>query len=541
MAFALKIACLLLSFLKQEGKKYGFFSYKATKFVDFLYVKWYNNVKKEREADMNKTLQDNVKDFVEDVMIEYDVDQDSSITDNDLFVSSVCSALKKLIGEYTTYKYKFNLAMGYFTQMAHDRMEEVLKSILADADYKDSEKMDLYFTAFYILSIIFKKSKKNDELGALSDAQYRRIFRKHPLYHEVLSRCYKRENEFVRALDEDDRAIDKIAMLDPDEMNAGPRISYASTVCEMLRENHPELEAYHIEKAAQFIDEAIKCNEKYEKYPFVKAQFIFLSQYRKGGDPALLIEAQQTAISYIEQARQLERRNYDNPHYSVNYENFKHYMAEKINELRYPKSFAQLDLLKAEILEAASHKVCSSSDILPPNPNLKKGDKYFFICYSSLDFKTVYCDLIELYKRKVHFAYDRRLDNDVNWEMQVEEKINDEDCVGVVFYISRNILSGNAVQKEIKIVMDSGKTRFRLNLEAKEPSKMLADYIIQRYEQHPDNYYVDGEKMRLFLSCFNDSGVFADKLSEEGDSGVRHMSSYVDALIGKFSSDIIGD
>lgn len=487
---------------------------------------------------MSKSLQDSVKEFVEDLMIEQDIDQDSRIDSVDELIDPVINAIRELVETYTTYKYEFNLAMGFFVQMAHEMIKDALEKILDGADFKDAKNIDVYFVCFYALSMIYKKSKNGEALQGLSDSKYRRAFRKYPLYHEVLSRCYKRENQLKNALDEDECAIDKLG---EDENNAGPRISYASTVCEMLKAGHPDLEDKHIRNARQYVDEAIKCNEKYQKYPFVKAQLIFLSQYRKGGDPALLIAAREIATELIELAKRLENRTFDNPNYSVDYDKFKRDMAEIIDGLRFPVTYADLEQLKSKILGAKSHKHCSAEDNLPPNPILKDGDKYFFICYSSLDFQSVYCDLIELYKRKVHYRYDRRLENDVNWEEQVKEKINDPDCVGVVFYISGSILNGSAVHKEIQIVMDSGKKRFRLNLESKEPSRILIDYILKRREEHPNDYYIDGDKMRLFLNCFNDNGVFADKLAENGAAATTHMDSYVDSLKGSFTTDIIGE
>lgn len=495
---------------------------------------------------MSGILHDDVKTNVADIMFNYDIDLGSDIDSVEELITPVYQAIEELIKEYTTYKYEFNLAMGFFVQLAHRNMEAVLTKILKGADLrkalkasKETNELNVYFTALYALSIIYKNTDNQAALQELSCDRYRYIFGNYPLYHEVLSRYYKRAGQMKAALNEDNNAIDRIFAIDPLEKNAGPRISYASTVCEMLKKNHPEITLSHIENAGRFIDEAIQCNDKYQKYPFIKAKFIFLCQYREGGDPALLIKAQKEAVQLIDLAQRLENLNLDNPQYNVDYEKFKRYMAEIVDNLRFSKSYGELDELKAKILKAESHKHCSASDILPPNPHLKEGDKYFFICYSSLDFKSVYCDLIELYKRKVHFMYDRRLANDVDWEEQVKEKINHEDCAGVVFYISENILLGDAVQNEIELVINSGKSRFRLNLENDAPSKILIDFIVKKNKDAP--YYLSDRKMRLFLECFDDNGVFADKMKCDGDEGTKHLDSYISSLQNSFTNDIIGD
>ena len=488
----------------------------------------------------NQNLQDAVKRFVDDTMIDLNIDQDSDIDQVDRLISPILEALEIIINEYTVQKYEFTLAMDVFVEMAHPELERCLEMILDGADFSDKPKLRLYFAVYYALSIVRKKNSNTDGLYELLDSRYSRL-RRFPLYFEVRSRYYKRIGMFEEALDSDSQAIDN---LDEGIVNVGLLISYASTVCKMLRGKHHSLEDEQIENAFKYIEEAIVMNPMYPKYPFVKAKLIFLSEMRSGGDLNRLKEAQKQSLELIKEAKKLLYKFYkdqNNYEQEKDYEEFKQFMDKTISNLRYPIGNEELDLLKSQIMAASSHKECSSSDKLPPNPSLKPGDKYFFICYSSIDFKSVYSDLIEMYKRKVHFMYDRRLDNDVDWEGQVAEKINCEDCLGVAFYISQNILSGDAVYKEINLAVDSGKDRFIINLEEKAPSMILIDYIIKKHEDPAGNPYLPGKHMQLFLTCFNDSKVFVDKLKKFGDCGAEHMQSYIDALTKKFSSEIIGD
>lgn len=494
---------------------------------------------------MSIILHEEVQAFVEKNIFLENIDRVSEFTMAEEMVEPTRRVLEIITTEYTTYKYEFNLAMGFFVQNAHELMKDVLKTILLRANLREalrnqgtSNELDIYFTALYALSIIYKNTKNNDGLRELCSGIYPNVFGGYPLYHEVLSRWHKRNGQRISALNEDNNAIDRIARIDPAELNAGPRISYASTICDMLKDGC-EVDPLYLKKAETFIDEAIKRNNQYQKYPFVKAKFIFLSQYRLGDDPALLIEAQQEAVQLIDEAQRLENLNLNNPQYNVDYENFKKYMAKTIAELRFPCTYADLDHKKAEIIASSSHKHCSTNGLLPPNPKLNDGDKYFFVCYSSQDYISVYCDLIELYKRKVHFMYDSRLANNIDWEKQVEDKINHDNCVGVVFYISENILLGDAVQNEIEIVINSKKPIFRLNLENSAPSKILIDFILKNGDKAYQ--HLTDRKMRLFLECFNDNGVFADKMKDGGEAGTKHLEAYISSLKDSYSNDIIGD
>lgn len=486
-------------------------------------------------------LQIEVKKHIEDLLATLDIDQYSLYTTVEELKAPVLNGLEMLVEKYTIQNYEFNLSMGFFVQYAHDMLEDVLKAILASVNLIDrTAKQDVNFAVYYALSMILKKNKKNEELSELKDRRYGRVFGAFPLYYEVLSRCYKSEKNYKEALRNDKIALDK---LPTGIENAGLLISYASTVCAMIRSRDPELQEAHIIKAKEYVDRAIMQNASYQKYPFVKAELLFLSAMRSGGDPALLINAWHEADKLIDKAEELFNQAYDAPRYLEDYEDFRGFMKKTVAELRFPKTYQELDDLKEKILKhSTTHKECSAANNLPYNPELHPEDKFFFICYSSQDFKTVYCDLIELYKRKVHFMYDRRLDNDEDWEKQVEKKINDPHCVGVVFYISENILAGDAVQREIEIVLQSGKPRFRLNLDNDAPSRILINYILKmNADRTQQTNYLSDKKMRLFLNCFDDNGVFADKMRAAGDDGTIHLESYIESLERSFSNEVIGE
>ena len=490
----------------------------------------------------NLSLQDEVKAFVHRTMSQIKINWSDEVGR----IASVCQALKIIIDEFGIEKYEFTLAMDVFVETSRKDLSICLESIIdIEESFEDEDRRAICFAAYYALSIIKKKEDDLEGLFRLIDEKYKRAFSIYPLHFEVHSRYYKRVGEYEQALRCDNRAINYLKNR-RDIVNVGLLISYASTVCTMLEKRDPLLSEEYVERAFEYVNEAISINDIYPKYPFIKAQLIFLSAMHEGADLDRLSSARKEAIRLIGKSDDLLYEFYQDQNQYVEkekarYEKFTRYMDRAIKGMRYPVSQDELDKLKERILTTESHNECACSDLLPPNPDLHDGDKYVFICYSSADYKTVYCDLIEFYKQKIHFMYDRRLKNAIDWDKQVTEKICDEDCIGVVFYISKNTLATEAVSKEIKITEDLGKEHFCVNLEDVSPSMFLIDYIIERYEKDKNNYYISSEKMRRFLDFFDDSAVFVRKMKKYGESGQEHIKTCIDALREKFTDIIIGD
>lgn len=494
----------------------------------------------------NQSMQDSVKSFVKKMLSEIKVNRD----DEEARIASIREGLLLITREFTTENYSFNLAMDVFVEAAYKNLSECLMKILDNANFdnEDDDENDIYFAAYYGLSLIRKKQDDVDGLRELLDEKYL-VFSSYPLHYEVHSRYYKRVDDFKTALNCDKRAINILGR--KKITNVALCISYASTVCTMLKRKDSSLSDDDIELAQQYIDAAIDFNPDYPKYYFLKAQLIFLSAVHTGSQLPLLEKAGKEAIKLIDEYADVilyelyHDRNVFVEKERAKYDAFKNYIEEIIKRKKSPrftKSDEELDMLKDKILMADNQDVCVSSFMLPPIPALHGDDKYFFICYSSKDFKSVYCDLIELYKHKVPFKYDERLTHGVGWQDQIEKSVSSENCAGVVFYLSKNVLSSGAVCEEIKITKKHGKDSCCVNLEGSTlPSLILTNLIIEKYKNDPTNYAIPGEQMRLFLDCFEDDQVFTHKFKENGPDGINHIDAFIDALLKRFPQIIIGD
>lgn len=494
----------------------------------------------------NQGMQDSVKAFVTKMLSEIKVNRD----DESARINSIREALLLITREFTTEKYSFNLAMDVFVEAAYKNLSECLTKILDEGDLEDEDmdKCDVCFAAYYALSLIRKKEDNVEGLRELLDDKYL-AFSCYPLHYEVHSRYYKRVDDFRTALSCDKRAINILNR--KNITNVALCISYASTVCTMLKKKDSSLHSEDVALAQKYIDAAIDFNPDYPKYYFLKAQLIFLSKVHVGADIAELEAAGRQAVELIDEYADVilyefyHDRNVFVQKERAKYDQFKTYIDEILKRKKSPrfvKSDDELDLLKEKILAAENQDVCVSSFILPPVPALHKDDKYFFICYSSKDFKSVYCDLIELYKHKVPFKYDERLTHGMGWQDQIAKGIGNENCAGVVFYLSKNVLSTGSVCEEIGITEKQEKGHFCVNLEGSTlPSRILIDLLIERHQNDPLNYALPGEQMKLFLNFFSDNQVFTHKFKENGPEGTNHFDAYIDALITRFPQIIIGD
>jgi len=454
--------------------------------------------------------------------------------DAEQLYSATFDALKMLTRQFGTHEYAFNLSIEIFVENTFTEIAPVLRQIVDDhiASIRvNTETADAVFAAYYALSLIYKKTKNINGLRSLADDKYDvafiRGFAGYPLTFEVFSRYHKRTKTlegYRKALGYDNRAIRMLSRLKAS--NIGVCISFASTVCLILESNSDFLEPDQIASAIEYINAAIDINPEYPKYYYLKAKLAFYSALPEDDNEKLgricrqVIQDLEDAEIFLQEKdvyRAAERKEY---------ESFKMKVWNMLDMRRHPRfllSDEQLSALRNRILE------CSEIDrrsCLPPLPDLQEGDRYFFICYSVADFKSVYSDIIELYRNKVPFCYDQNIAAGRNWQQYVRSHISSENCMGVVFYISRNTLQTNSVCEEIQIVNEYDKPYFCVNLEgAKPPSDLLTDIIIENYLNHGKQ--LSGSQMRLFLNAFDDDTVFTAKYREHSDAGLQHFQKYL--------------
>lgn len=104
-----------------------------------------------------------------------------------------------------------------------------------------------------------------------------------------------------------------------------------------------------------------------------------------------------------------------------------------------------------------------------PAYDLSGGKNYIFISYSHRDYKQVFSDLAYFSynsQTRVRFWYDEGLPVGEDWEKAAGGFMADPHCVGVVFYLSKNLLLSPSVFKEIQTVKSLKKPYCTVALDA---------------------------------------------------------------------------
>ena len=93
-------------------------------------------------------------------------------------------------------------------------------------------------------------------------------------------------------------------------------------------------------------------------------------------------------------------------------------------------------------------------------------DKYMFISYAHLDQDQVYATLNLLYDKCLNFWYDKKLNAGDAWDEKVRDVIVNENCKGIILFMSKNSVKSAAVEKELciydQIVKERGRDNFKL-------------------------------------------------------------------------------
>ena len=79
----------------------------------------------------------------------------------------------------------------------------------------------------------------------------------------------------------------------------------------------------------------------------------------------------------------------------------------------------------------------------------KDEDKFVFISYSHKDKDKVYADLKWLYERRLNFWYDKKLNVGDIWNEKALERIESENCLGAILFLSPSSAKSEAVNREL--------------------------------------------------------------------------------------------
>lgn len=174
--------------------------------------------------------------------------------------------------------------------------------------------------------------------------------------------------------------------------------------------------------------------------------------------------------------------------------------------------------------------------------------KYVFVSYSHNDIDIVYKDLNKLWELNANFWYDKGflINPTKNWDDIAKDKILDDNCVGAIFYVSKNSFLSDAVYNEVtlciekqkktplfdyKIVMIGGDNIFEIqnccNINAQFTSERLINlHQIWGSEKIVYHYRSDNEHIYNVIKWMNSIGCI-DDLRFEDENRVIVRSDYV--------------
>ena len=148
------------------------------------------------------------------------------------------------------------------------------------------------------------------------------------------------------------------------------------------------------------------------------------------------------------------------------------YTICEVNKM--PQNFNAAEY-KALLSQADSIQCCPKV----PLPQIGEDQNYIFISYSHKDYKKVYADLADMYEAGVRFWYDKGLSAGLDWQKEVESKLLDANCAGVIFFMSKDLFLSRSANREIKLVCnrtasgDAAVNYFSVNLSDGLPIQIL--------------------------------------------------------------------
>ena len=448
-------------------------------------------------------------------------------------------SLQRLVTDFGTRGYGFNLAIERYSEQFHDSIQPYLDGILQEFMPEDpcgdplQAESDLAFAAYYAISLCCKKENDLKRLEQLIDAhnEWTSIMN-YPLAYEVLARYYKRTHDLPRALECDMQAI-RFLKYSEEKKNCAVGISYASTVCRMY-ENGIDVTSTQWRLAREYIEDAIAFNPDYPKYYYLKGKLLYYS-HRTERNIDVFENYCKEALDHIDNAMRLQSLQHGK-HQSHSIAEYQKMIQDIESELErrqqqilpfQPMSPAELDAEIQKVLNSNTEDYCR-----PKNPNLKPGQKFVFISYSHADYKSVYCDLLQLYARNICFRYDALLSAGKNWEDEVHRYLCMEECVGVVFYISKNTPFSEPVRKECQLLKQQDESRFyfSVNLEKQSPTNILIQSIASYVNNPTSDKSITADRIVNFLQTFHDNITYIKKPPEDKADGIAHIPSLINEL-----------
>lgn len=138
-------------------------------------------------------------------------------------------------------------------------------------------------------------------------------------------------------------------------------------------------------------------------------------------------------------------------------------------------------------------------------------NKYFFVSYSHKDSETVYEVLNKFFEAGLNYWYDVEMRTGKDWLVIARNHIDDENCVGVIFFLSINcLIDSKAVAEEIAYVKDKNMTFIPILLQSDSYYSLVRDAFVELINcSHKElNSKMPFDSIETFLKFFDENKIF---------------------------------
>ena len=468
------------------------------------------------------------------------------IIENELETNNICDS------------YNFILQITKMIEHFGYEIEDILLKLNSDCDLyidKTNFKKEIAFATTYALSVLYYRYKHIDKMHNLLIYQIKKNkkYKEFILYFELFAR-YCLEKNFV------DSALIMAWLCNNlykqryniEEAHVGLQITYVTALCSYLEQytlfeevkkykskdklikiiskeikdkkeiNFENITDYFdINKAKQYINNAIEYSEKedikYPKYYYLKAKLLYY--YEKYNNMKSSQKSQKISPTnakeineQIKKCLEILEEKRDDKDYHIRKDKYIKFqqLIEDENKNNNKEFLLNVYNLKKMVTMSDKKDELKTKDLFKVENNPNK----VFVSYSSNDFKSVYCDMIELYHKGVNIDIDIEMKIDRNdtdyksrqkWFNIIEKKIKTSDCV--LCYISENYIISEPVLHEIKMIEKYNKPTILIDL----TGKILISNIIKSIFINNSEKTLSSEVLKWHMNLFSDSNVTITK------------------------------
>lgn len=401
---------------------------------------------------------------------------------------------------------------------------------------------DVAFAAVYYVALVYTRYREKEKLRKFLTEMYPHFENGYPLFYELMGRFCSLNNDFMRSVIFADKALRPIE--ERGGVNVALGVAYANAIasiaeycflhkniygerrgirsvknaplledgiCEIALKSvgpyvydNRDLENGKIDIALEKIEKAIAYNEKYSKYYYLKSKLLFyraLYKHNKISEPE------------INQVRSLLRKCVDllsagNKNYNILIEEYNRF--DLIVQSCPVDSFGWYETERF-LFEAAKNNIIRAGDPKLVQPKIYDHSArvpHVFVSYSSLDFKAVYCDLIELRRNGIYCDYDNEMiayedvkDNEgkQKWYIAVESKIRSAECV--ICYLSADYINSGAVLRELQLIERYKKPIIAIDLSG---DHVVSRMIVRMAQDREYSRNITSERLYWFAKKFED-------------------------------------